>query len=124
MAKKYLIVLIMVAVTLSGCTLKPNEPETSTKQTPAPSFRISEPSTVYIDIRGSEFVPLELNIVKGTTVKWRNFDSAQHAIFVDNVSSPPFDDRGSWSYTFKETGSFIYNCTIHTWSKNGRIIVK
>jgi plastocyanin len=121
-----LLVIILVVIAGSGCiSLKYDEPEKLTSEMPAPtSFPISEPSTVYVEIRGSEFSPLELNVINGTTVKWRNFDSAQHAVMVDNVSSPPFGNRESWSHTFNRTGSYIYNCSINTWMTQGLIIVK
>ncbi len=127
MIKLYPLALILLTVTLSGCVLKYDEPEASINQTPvstASTTQISEPSTVYVDIRGSAFTPLELNVVKGTTVEWRNYDSGQYVIFVDNVSSPPFDKRESWSYRFNETGTFEYNSSKHPWMKHGRITVE
>lgn len=80
--------------------------------------------TVYVRIKGSAFEPLELRIVKGTTVKWENYDSDRHVINFRNISSQPFNMRESWSYNFNETGTFEYNCTIHPWMKHGRIEVK
>jgi plastocyanin len=126
MSRKYPLLFILLIAAISGCVLQFENPPVIQEQTaaPAPAFTVSEPSTVYVDIRGSEFSPSELKVVRGTTVKWRNFDSAQHAIRVDNVSSPPFDSRGSWAHTFNRTGSYIYNCSIYPWMKNGMIVVK
>ncbi len=92
--------------------------------TPAPAFYIPEPSTVYIDIKGSAFNPLELKVVKGTAVKWTNYDTGLHTVRVDNVTSQPFDRRGTWSYVFNGSGVYEYNCTVHPWMKQGRIIVE
>ena len=125
------LVLILLSIALSGCLIGFEQPTNVTTQnkttitpTPTPEFPIHEPSTVYVKIRGSAFDPLELKVVAGTTVKWENFDDSKHGINVNNVSSQPFDKRGSWSYRFNETGTFEYNCSIHPWMTHGRIVVE
>jgi plastocyanin len=125
------LVLILLTIALSGCigfeqpiNATPNQ-TTAVIPTPlTPEFPLREPSTVYVNIRGSAFDPLELRVVNGTIVKWENFDNSKHAINVNNVSSPPFDKRESWSYRFNVTGTFEYNCSIHPWMKHGRIVVE
>jgi len=125
MSRIYRLLFILLMAAISGCVLKYDEPVTPDQTAaPTPAFTVPEPSTVYVEIRGSEFRPLEMNVVEGTTVKWRNFDSAQHAIMVDNVSSPPFGKREVWSFKFNKTGSYMYNCSIYPWMKNGIIVVK
>jgi plastocyanin len=104
----------------SGTVIQTPEP----RATPAPTFAIPEPSTVYVEIKGLAFDPPELKVIKGTTVKWTNYDTGQHAIHVDNVTSQPFDKRGTWSYRFNRIGVYEYNCTVHPWMKHGRIIVE
>ncbi len=122
-------VLILLTIALSGCIgfeqpANETQNQTIATPTPKPEFAIHEPSTVYVNIRGSAFEPLELKVVAGTTVKWENFDSGKHAIYVNNLSSRPFDKRESWSYRFNETGTFEYNCSIHPWTTHGRIVVE
>lgn len=126
------LVLILLTIALSGCIelqFPTNETSNQTTNitpipTLTPEFDVREPSSVYVNIRGSAFDPIELKVVKGTIVKWENFDSSKHAIIVNNVSSPAFDNRGSWSYRFNETGTFEYNCSVHPWMKHGRIVVE
>ncbi|MDD5472708.1 MAG: DnaJ domain-containing protein [Candidatus Methanoperedens sp.] len=91
--------------------------------TVTPVFTVPEPSTVYVEIKGIGLNPPELNIVKGTTVRWTNMDSAQHIVNGNGFRSPTLNKRDMWNYTFKKTGTFEYDCTIHT-SMRGRIIVK
>lgn len=91
--------------------------------TVTPVFTVPEPSTVYVEIKGMGFNPPELNVVKGTTVRWTNLDSAQHYVNGDGFRSPRLYKRDMWNYTFNKTGTFEYDCTIHT-SMHGRIIVK
>ena len=53
--------------------------------TPTRGFPVPEPMTVYVEIKGSMFNPLELKIVNGTTVKWTNADSVSYIVNVDDV---------------------------------------
>lgn len=128
--KKFkLLVLILLSIALSGCT-KFDDPanNTSMNQTPIPTGTpipfLTEPRTVYVEIFGSAFNPLELNIVNGTTVQWINKDSSQHIIYINNISSPALNKRDRWNYTFDRQGTFEYNCTVQQWIPHGRIIVR
>ncbi|MDW7725657.1 MAG: hypothetical protein SCH70_00860 [Candidatus Methanoperedens sp.] len=117
----------MLSIALSGCLIGFEQPTNATQNqttvTPTPESQVHD-YTVYVNIRGSAFDPPELRVVNGTTVKWENFDNSKHAINVNNVSSPAFDRRESWSYRFNETGTFEYSCTIHPWMTHGRIAVR
>ena len=128
MHRIYLLLLILLMIAVSGCTVKFDEPVNNTSITPAPTetplpFR-PETKTVYVDIFGSEFNPVELKVVNGTIVQWINKDSGQHIINVNNITSPPLNKRDTWNYTFIEPGTYEYNCTIQSWMKHGRIIVR
>ena len=89
-----------------------------------PSFTVSEPSTVYVDILGTMFDPPELTVVNGTTVRWKNSDNAIYMINVNNYSSPRLQKRETWNYTFNDPGIYEYNCSLHPAMPGGRIIVK
>ena len=129
MAKPWLLLILLQAVILSGCTDEKPEPavNTTVNQTPqptiTPAFTVPEPSTVYVEIWGSEFNPPALTVTNGTTVRWTNMDSAWHTIEGRNFSSPPLNKRESWNYTFNKSGTFEYNCSIHPLSAKGRITV-
>ncbi len=126
------LLLILLTIALSGCigfeqptnATQNQTIATSTTPTPTPESPVHEHSTVYVNIRGSAFEPLEVKVVAGTIVKWENFDHSKHAIYINNFSSQPFDRRESWSYRFNETGTFEYNCSIHPWMTHGRIVVE
>lgn len=130
MVKPFALLMLLLIVALSGCTEEKPEPvvNTTVNQTPQPTvtpmFTVPEPSTVYVEIRGSAFNPAVLTITNGTTVRWTNLDSAQHAIKGKNFSSPPLNKRETWNYTFNRNGTFEYNCSIHPASAKGRIIVE
>ena len=117
MARLYPLLLIVLVLAVSGCTgespHKPNAIQVQTNITAAPTATPRPPLIVYVDIKGSAFNPPQRNIVSGTTVQWRNQDSAAHAVRVGNSTSPPLNKRDMWNYTFNEAGAFHYNCTIH-----------
>jgi plastocyanin len=129
MGKKFFsLVLILLTIALSGCTLKFDEPANNTSLTPIPTVTptpyLPEQRTVYVEIFGSAFNPPELKVVNGTIVQWINKDSSPHAIYINNISSPVLNKRDKWNYTFIQPGTFEYNCTMQTWMKHGRIIVR
>lgn len=140
MTKLYQLLLILLTLAISGCVIK-GDPSLNTTSdqvqaqaqatttatiiaTSTPVIFGHENSTVYVEIKGSEFKPSELRIINGTTVKWKNMDDAFHAINGTNFSSPVLDKRETWAYTFNKIGTFEYNCPIHLWMKHGRIIVE
>ncbi|MFZ3382524.1 MAG: hypothetical protein WA144_01235 [Candidatus Methanoperedens sp.] len=125
-----LIFVILVIFAISGCI--DENPVTNANQTtittptatPTPAFAVTEPKTVYVKIKGSQFDPPELKIVNGTSVKWTNGDSATYILNVDGVRSPPVNYRDSWYHTFNKTGIFEYNCSNHPAMPHGKIIVE
>ncbi len=120
--------LIVLIVALSGCTDKKPEVNATVNQTltptPTPQFPVPEPSTVYVEIKGSAFILPNMTIINGTTVRWTNWDSAQHIVNGPGFRSPVLNKRDNWSYTFNNTGTFEYNCSIHPLMAHGRIIVE
>ncbi|MCX9074911.1 MAG: hypothetical protein OIN88_09680 [Candidatus Methanoperedens sp.] len=127
-AKLKLLYSIALIVLLSGCTDKTEPVNATMNQTPVPTitppFPVLEPSTVYVEIRGSAFNPPEIKAVRGTTVKWTNVDSAGHIVNGDGFRSPILNKRDSWSYTFNDSGVFEYNCSIYPSMPHGRIVVE
>jgi len=128
MDKKWILCIILLIVVLSGCTDKKIEPvKNDTNLTPAiitPVFTVPEPSTVYVEIKGSMFTPSELKVINGTTVRWTNMDSARHIVIGDGFRSPALNKKDMWNYTFNRTGIFEYNCSIHPSMQRARIIVE
>lgn len=95
-------------------------PGPNTRQTNAD---ITVPHIVYVEIKGSQFNPIELRIAEGTTVRWTNMDSALHIIKGDDFESPPLNKRDTWSYAFDKKGTYNYSCISHPYIPEGKIIV-
>jgi plastocyanin len=71
-----------------------------------------------VTISGFSFSALSVPV--GTTVTWKNADSATHTATADSVSAFQFDTGDiaagatSRGVTFSQAGSFSYHCTYHS----------
>jgi len=112
MGTKLLIVFLISAVLISGCTGQ----KTNTGTTPA------APNSV--EIKGFAFDPATITVAKGTTVTWTNMDTVAHTVVAtDNAFSSETLEKGqSYAYTFNDIGTFEYKCGIHP-SMSGKVIV-
>ena len=69
------------------------------------------------------YIPLNLEVVSGTTVEWRNDDSVPHTIqsqdsqgsIIGLFNSAPLLTGDSFEYTFDNSGVYNYFCSLHPW---------
>ena len=116
---KAIVMFIAMALLLAGCAQQQGN---STGQEKGDG--VAAQGSITVEIREFKFSPATLEISKGTTVTWVNFDAAQHTATAEGVfDSGPLSKMESWSHTFDETGSFDYICTIHP-SMKGRVGVR
>ncbi len=77
---------------------------------------------------GQAYLPLNLTVTVGTTVRWVNNDSIAHTVTsgdsdgavgnADGIFDSGFLNEGdSFVYTFEEPGEFPYFCIPHPWMK-------
>jgi plastocyanin len=92
-------------------------------QTPGPDYTPGQ--TVNVSIENFSFVPAAINITAGTTVTWKNNDSATHTIVSDTgvFKSGDLATGGTFSYTFSNKGTYAYHCSIHS-SMKGTVVVQ
>ena len=74
---------------------------------------------------GQSFSPASFTVKAGTTVTWVNKDGTEHT--VTSKGSSLFDSGnvptgGTFSYTFRQPGTYTYYCTLHPWM-TGTIVV-
>jgi plastocyanin len=79
-----------------------------------------------IAIRNFSFVPKELVVPVGTTVKWTNWDTTIHS--VTGVGDERFDSKGlgnkaTFEHTFTKPGRYSYMCLPHP-GMQGVIVVQ
>lgn len=77
------------------------------------------------------FYPNPLTVSPGTTVTWRNTDTAMHVICSGYASDPQcgtvFEDDSlrpgsTFQFTFANSGTYNYFCSVHPWM-TGQVIV-
>ncbi len=91
----------------------------TTTTTPTPTTTgtpgTCQSGTVDIAIRNFAFVPSDITVCRGATVRWTNFDTAPHT----STSDTGVWDSGllltnqSFSFTFNTLGDFPYHCSVH-----------
>ena len=68
-----------------------------------------------VKIENFSFGPKAITVVKGTTVTWTNQDPTPHTVTAEKgqFDSDLLGAEDSFSWTFKDAGTFAYLCTQH-----------
>ncbi len=96
---------------------------------PSPTVDVSATATVIIPNGNSAmantgfFVPLNAEIIRGTTVTWQNEDNIGHTVqsqdghgnVIPMFNSGVLKTGDTFSYKFDKPGVYHYFCTIHPW---------
>ncbi len=90
-----------------------------------PSPSKTPTSTNEVEISNFSFKPEDITITAGTTVTWTNKDAATHTVTSDDelFDSGNLSKGDTFQYTFNQTGTFDYHCTLHP-NMKGKVIVK
>jgi len=97
------------ALLLSGLLLALGIPWVAT--TPAAA------ATQQVMMQGYAFAPAALTVRVGDTVTWMQHDEAPHDVVTTSAPvafrSPQLSQGQSWSYTFRQAGTYSYYCSVH-----------
>ena len=68
-----------------------------------------------VSIEGFAFVPQNINIVAGDTVRWTNNDTPPHTSTSDTMvwDSGTLNNGDTFEFTFNTVDSYPYHCEIH-----------
>jgi len=108
---------------------KPLEPSSKSSlpapTSAAPSQSIQKSTTHNIAIQNFSFVQPTITVKRGDTIVWTNKDSAPHTVTGSNggPTSETLQTNGTYSFTFKNIGTFNYICAFHP-SMKGVVIVQ
>jgi plastocyanin len=85
----------------------------------------ANPSATAIIIDNFSFAPMQTEIAAGTQVTWINKDDVPHTVVsIDHkFKSRALDTDESFSFTFKDPGTYEYFCSVHP-KMTGKIVVK
>jgi plastocyanin len=80
---------------------------------PAAAASVQTVAVSAVAISGFAYVPAAITVPAGTTVTWRNDDSARHDVSGGPLRSPLLSQGATWSYTFATPGTYSYICSVH-----------
>lgn len=127
MKKIYFLTFILLTLSLLGAGCLPSyktsappafPPANNNQPTPSPSI-----GGIEVQIQNFSFLPAELTVKVGTTVKWTNQDAIPHTVSGDGLESGTLGTRDNFSFTFNQSGAYNYHCAIHP-SMIGKVIVE
>ncbi len=100
-------------------------PPVSAASPDQPKAGTDQPSAGQIKISNFAFDPSTITISPGTSIIWTNYDSASHTVTESSgkFGSQTLNQGQSFSYTFKEPGTFDYYCAIHPFMKAKVVVV-
>ena len=134
MAKKIVAGILLILVLVIGILLgtkKTAAPTTQSSSQVIPSQNNNANSTTSkatgeVTMTNMMFTPSQITIRKGEAVTWNNKDKVAHTVIADSGNGPTSDKiepGASYSYTFKDSGSYQYHCDIHS-AMHGTIVVQ
>ena len=74
-----------------------------------------------VEVRDNSFAPNSIEIAPDTTVTWTWVGKNDHNVYGDGLESR-VQTEGTYAYTFEDSGTYDYECTLHPGMK-GRVIV-
>jgi plastocyanin len=81
----------------------------------ATSLTAAHAADALIVMKNFDFSPMDLTVVSGTTVTWKNMDGEPHTVAsADGLfRSPALDQNDSYTFKFDKPGVYKYICSIH-----------
>lgn len=76
-----------------------------------------------VEIRNYKYIPQNITIKVGQTVKWTNNDTVLHNVVGSGIESDYLQKGEKFTYTFEDEGTYPYKCTAHPWME-GKVIVE
>jgi plastocyanin len=132
-----LLAITIILIAVCGCTQTstPVQPTTTistppqtTQQLTVTTIPVSQTtasvSANTILIKKFAFIPANITVKVGSTVRWVNQDSVPHRLmFTDGTSSQVLAGMDTWSRKIDLAGTYDYVCTIHP-DMHGTVIVE
>jgi plastocyanin len=114
----------------AGDNAETTEQPAATTEQPAETMEQSAKSQRVMSVRMKDtlFVPMDVTVAVGGTVKWKNDDPFAHTVTKQSGPGRPFDSGtvkggGTFEQKFDKAGQIDYVCTIHP-SQTGTITVE
>lgn len=132
-----LVACLALGLVAAGCGSDDDEDGGSAQTTEQPpQSDTAEPATggaaagdtTAVSMKDIEFVPMDVTVKAGATIKWTNDDSITHTVTKTGGPGKEFDSGnvaggGTFEQTFDTPGKIDYVCTIHP-QQTGTITVR
>ena len=79
-----------------------------------------------VSIVNFSFSSADIHVTSGSTVTWKNNDTAPHTVTADDNSftSPTLNKGDTYSKTFTTAGTYPYHCSIHPMMKADVVVAQ
>ncbi|MEU4321990.1 plastocyanin/azurin family copper-binding protein [Nocardia fluminea] len=113
--------VVAAALFSAGCSGDSGNAATTTTRKPRPvtttTTQQHAPTNLTVEVGDMKYAPADATIKVGETVTWKFSDKVPHNVQgigdkAMGLNSPIFD-KGEWSYTFTQPGTYRYMCTLH-----------
>lgn len=116
--KKIVILVAVIVIAAAAWIVFGGKNNNSPNQSSSNSSQASQSvATNKVTIANFAFSPANITVKKGTSVTWTNQDSTSHTVTENDgkngPSAPPLGQGQNYSFTFNQTGTFHYHCSIH-----------
>lgn len=112
---RIVVAVVVMALLLSACGSGGGQE--TTQEPTGDGSAAAEASVTAVDF---SFQPDSVTVAAGSTVTWTNEDEAPHTVTAGTPAQPapdefdlPLDEGTTAEFTFEESGTFDYYCTIH-----------
>lgn len=118
-------ILAACLIVFWGCSQYQTRPAVPATTTAVPTAPVGKIVPKDITIANFQFSPENTELTIGETAQWINNDNVPHTIVADDNSfqSPSLQAGESFIFTFTQTGTVGYHCSIHP-SMKGTITTK
>lgn len=139
MKKAVIVFLIVIGVIfIAGCTdsgksgapaatpaeeLKGGAQENVTGSEAGQNDSAAKTEVIDVEIRDFKYIPQNLTVKVGQTVRWTNYDSARHDVVGSGIKSEYLEKGETFNYAFEKEGTYQYICTLHPWME-GEVIAQ
>ncbi len=114
-----LVILLLLVGLTTGCggtTKGTNEKPAVGKDAGSENAKKEEDDSLHkVFIRGNAFIPQDLTVSVGQTVRWTNRDGVSHTVTENNgvFKSGTIPDTEQFEQVFNTPGAFAYHCEFH-----------
>ncbi|MFD4460744.1 cupredoxin family copper-binding protein [Nocardia sp. NPDC058480] len=113
--------VVAAALLSAGCSGDSGNAATTTTRKPRPvgttTAQQHAPTNLTVEVGDMKYAPADATIKVGETVTWKFSDKVPHNVqgIGDKAMglNSPIIDKGEWSYTFTQPGTYRYMCTLH-----------